>query len=103
MTIQDENAFRRAFNFKTLGKCCGTCRWIEREYEDCGCGHPMQAAFDSLEKNRAADDPDRAARRYNSWYGARVDEGCLCDLWEKSDDDERMRVLRLPCEEGGAR
>lgn len=81
MTRQEEDAFRAAFNVRRVEKCYGTCRHFEREYEDCGCGHPRQAEFDSWVKERK-DDPNYA-ETYGAYGGILVDEGYVCDLWER--------------------
>lgn len=88
MIYDDKEAFRKAFNVRRIEKCCGTCRYFDRQYEDCGCGHPRQAEFDSFAKSMRQDDPEYA-ESYGAYGGILVDEGDVCDLWELYEGSER--------------
>lgn len=78
----DSGAFRKAFNVRNVERCCGTCRHFDRRFEDSGCANPKQAEFDP-EEQEARKDPDYVPERYGALNGIIVDEGCICDLWEK--------------------
>jgi hypothetical protein len=47
------------YHVKQVERCCGTCKYFERIYEDSFCEHPELR------------------------HDVYVHEGCICDLWEK--------------------
>ena len=81
MTAYEEDAYSTAFLVHVIPKCCGTCRYFDRHFEDSGCANPKQAEFDHLEQ-LAKKRPDYSPETYGAYGGISVHEGCLCDLWE---------------------
>ena len=56
-----------------IPRCCGTCKWFAREYSDHACTNPAQDSY-----------LFEPADYYSACGpGIRVDEGYLCDLWQK--------------------
>ena len=88
MMHDDEESFRKAFNVRRIERCCGTCKHFDRQYEDSGCGHPRQLEFDSFAKSMSKDDPEYT-ETYGAYGGIFVDEGDVCDLWEKYEGSDR--------------
>ena len=84
MTYEEEEKFKKAVGFRQVERCCGTCWWFDRSYENAGCRHPKQAEFDALEQEYRRNDPDHIPEPYGAYGGAETDEGHVCDLWEKS-------------------
>lgn len=82
MTFEEMEAFRAAFNVRSVERCCGTCRHFERDYEEAGCGNPRQVEFDSTEQELLRTIPDHIPETYGAYGGIEVDEGQVCDLWE---------------------
>ena len=78
----DFGAFRKAFNVRAVERCCGTCRHFDRNFEDSGCANPKQAEFDP-EEQKARKTPDYVPEPYGAYRGICVNEGDVCDLWEK--------------------
>lgn len=88
MNLEDEEKFSKAFNVRRCEKCCGNCKHFERDFEEAGCDHPKQAEFDSFLKALREQNPD-VSRFYGAYGGIRVDEGNVCDLWEKKESEVR--------------
>lgn len=79
MSRDDEN-FITAFHVRRCDTCCGNCRHFDRQYEDSGCAHPRQREFDKT--------PSSETPIYDAYRGILVDEGYVCDLWEKKGEAE---------------
>ena len=77
MTIRDEERFKAFANVRQVELCCGTCRHFERNWEQSGCAHPKQRDFDSFAGEY---------ENYGAYGGTEIDEGFVCDLWEKKED-----------------
>lgn len=76
MSNVDEERFRAFANVRQVERCCGTCRHFERDWEESGCKHPKQRDFDSQPSEYDF---------YGAYGGTEVDEGCVCDLWERKE------------------
>ena len=85
MNLDDEEKFRKAYNVRRVEKCCGNCKHFDRCCEDSGCRHPKQSEFDSFEKMMRESDPEYPPETYGAYGGTEVDEGNVCDLWERSE------------------
>lgn len=86
MRLDDWYSFREAFNVRRCEKCCGNCKHFEREWEDSGCNHPKLEDFDSDLKEIRKINPE-FTETYGAYSGASVDEGNICDLWEKKNEE----------------
>ena len=65
--------FEKKYNYRVAGKCCGSCKHGELEYEgNCTCHHPARFDFGR--------DNDQRIMSYNAVLC------CVCDAWEKSDN-----------------
>lgn len=84
MTYEEEDKFKEAVGFRQVDRCCGTCRWFDRSYEDAGCRHPRQAEFDESEQYARRLNPDHIPEPYGAYGGTVTDEGHVCNLWEKN-------------------
>lgn len=82
MFLSEKMKFRQAYNVRRCEKCCGNCKYFDRDYEDSGCAHPKQSEFDSFAKMVQESDPEYR-EPYGIAGGIRVDEGNVCDLWEQ--------------------
>ena len=83
MTLEEQDAYCEKYHVKRVERSCGTCKHFERDYDDArGCKRQEQAEFDKdgVEwAHNAGHEPE-----YGSWGGGvTVDEGYVCDLWEK--------------------
>lgn len=56
------------YHVREVPRCCGTCKHFKRTWEDAFCEHP------ELRNN------------------VFIDEGCVCDLWEKEGNNESDRT-----------
>ena len=88
--MEEEKAYLATFHVTRIPRCCATCKYFDRYYEESGCCHPKQAEFDSYEQRR------RAAGMEHGEYGAlgigiSVDEGYVCDLWEQDNGEQAER------------
>lgn len=54
---------RDKYHVRQVERCCGTCKHFARYWEDAFCEHP-------------------------ELYDVFVDEGFVCDLWEKKGSEE---------------
>lgn len=89
MTEKEIAHYKKHFHVKAKCKCCGNCRHFERRGVLTGCLNETQRDFDV----------EDYGRRENAWYvpkdygawgdGIDVDETCVCDLWEKKDDNNK--------------
>lgn len=83
MMDHEREAYCEKFHVKRIERSCGTCKHFERSYEESGCHNQKQAEFDEQEqenrRNACAIVEDYGP--YSS--GVQVDEGYVCDLWEK--------------------
>jgi hypothetical protein len=81
MVPEDKTKFMAAFHVRRCEKCCGNCRYFERDYEESGCANPRQREFDTYT-------PQGEEGSYGAYGGIFVDDGNVCDLWEKGDREE---------------
>lgn len=86
MTLDEEKSFAAAFHVRSVERCCGTCKHFVRSYEDAGCANQKQAEFDSYEQLMRKEDPYHEPETYGAYGGIPVDEGHVCDLWDRADD-----------------
>lgn len=82
MKLEEEEKFKKSVNWRQVEKCCGTCKWFDRDYEESGCMHQKQAEFDEFEQNMRKNDPAYDPECYGAYGGIDTDEGKVCDLWE---------------------
>lgn len=88
MNYEDTKAYKAAVNFRRAERCCGNCRYFERDYECTGCTNPKQAEFDTDEQ-KAKSIPDHIPEEYGVYGGGiEPDEGMVCDLWEQKLNKE---------------
>ena len=76
-------AFERDFNVRRCERCCGNCRYFCREWEDHACAHPRLREYPDY-PGEFDDDYNNRLSAYNGDYN--VDEGFVCDLWEKETE-----------------
>ena len=74
--IQDEDGYRATFHVRQCDRCCGNCKHFERYYEEAGCDHPRQREFDGDAEEHTL---------YGAYGGISVNEGNVCDLWERKE------------------
>ena len=89
MMDHERDAYCEKFHVKRVERSCGTCKFFERSYEESGCHQPRQADFDEIEQERR-----RAGCEFLEDYGpyssgVEVDEGFVCDLWEKKEGEPK--------------
>ena len=82
MTASEEQAYCEKYNVRRIERCCGNCKYFDRQYESVGCKNQKQADFDSYEQlcRRNGEEPNQ----YGAYaFGVDIDEGFVCDLWQK--------------------
>ena len=83
MTTEEIARYTAFHHVRQCEKCCGNCRWFDRQYEDSGCLQPAQREFDLYEISHA-EDPWYLPESYGAYEpGIMVNEGFVCDLWER--------------------
>lgn len=74
----DHKAFEAAYHVMRCEKCCGNCRHFRREYEDSACEHPKCKDYPAYPGE--FDDTEPGLYSGGDYC---VDEGFVCDLWER--------------------
>lgn len=69
-----------ALGLNVVEKCCFTCEWFERDFEESGCLNPKtlitRRDFGELKHGDFG-------HFLGAYGGIPVNEGCVCNLWEK--------------------
>ena len=74
--------FAADVHIRRCDRCCGNCKHFSREWEDSACTHPKQAEYPSWPEEFEDESP-----HFSAYTGTLVDEGMVCDLWERGNEE----------------
>lgn len=79
MDNEPSKSFVDTYHVRRVEKCCGTCRFICRTYEDAYCLNKHRGDYDNF---------------YADFDKDMQDEGYVCDLWEGPTTNRRGGAMR---------